>query len=92
MEELFVYECDFTRRSIRKYYRKDVEEEKIRKILEAGISALSEGNQRPWKRIRIQKENCLKQALLPAVQKMHLSVLYYAIEKSVDIRNMYKLI
>ena len=56
------------------------------------MSAPSEGNQRPWKRIRIQKENCLKQALLSAVQKMHRSVLYYAIEKSVDIRTMYKLI
>lgn len=56
------------------------------------MSAPSEGNQRPWKRIRIQKENCLKQALLSAVQKMHLSVLYYAIEKSVDISTMYKLI
>ncbi|MGM9958813.1 MAG: hypothetical protein ACI32B_06180 [Erysipelotrichaceae bacterium] len=56
------------------------------------MSAPSEGNQRPWKRIRIQKESCLKQALLPAVQKMHRSVLYYAIEKSVDIKIMYKLI
>ena len=38
----------FTRRSIRKYQRKDVEEEKIRKILWTGMSALSEGNQRHW--------------------------------------------
>lgn len=36
------------RRSIRHYQEKAVEEDKIRRILEAGMQAPSAGNQRPW--------------------------------------------
>ena len=42
MEEIF------TRRSIRKYMDKDIEAEKIRKLLEAGAAAPSAGNEQPW--------------------------------------------
>ncbi|PUU91111.1 nitroreductase family protein [Halanaerobium sp.] len=42
MEEIF------ERRSIRKYKSKDVEEEKIEKLLEAAVSAPSAGNEQPW--------------------------------------------
>lgn len=42
MEEIF------SRRSIRKYKDKNIESEKIRKLLEAGAAAPSAGNEQPW--------------------------------------------
>src|SRR6056297_2569661 len=42
MEEIF------ERRSIRKYKDKEVEEEKIQKLLEAAVAAPSAGNEQPW--------------------------------------------
>lgn len=42
MEEIF------ERRSIRKYQAKEVEEEKIEKLLEAAVAAPSAGNEQPW--------------------------------------------
>ncbi|MFW6280377.1 MAG: nitroreductase family protein [Halanaerobium sp.] len=38
----------FERRSIRKYTNKDVEDFKIKKLLEAGAAAPSAGNEQPW--------------------------------------------
>jgi nitroreductase len=38
----------FERRSIRKYTSKDVEDFKIKKLLEAGAAAPSAGNEQPW--------------------------------------------
>ena len=38
----------FERRSIRKYQDKEVEESKIKKLLEAGTAAPSAGNEQPW--------------------------------------------
>ena len=42
MEEIF------ERRSIRKYKDKEVEEEKMQKLLEAAVAAPSAGNEQPW--------------------------------------------
>ncbi|MFP4198815.1 MAG: nitroreductase family protein [Halanaerobium sp.] len=42
MEEIF------ERRSIRRYQDKNVEEEKIEKLLEAAVAAPSAGNEQPW--------------------------------------------
>jgi len=36
------------RRSVRRYTAQDVEEKDVRKLLEAGMSAPSAGNERPW--------------------------------------------
>lgn len=38
----------FTRRSIRKYETRDLDEDTIRKLLKAGMSAPSAVNERPW--------------------------------------------
>ena len=38
----------FTRRSVRKFLPQPVEEEKIEKMLRAGMAAPSAGNQQPW--------------------------------------------
>ncbi|MCM8826030.1 MAG: nitroreductase family protein [Candidatus Omnitrophica bacterium] len=50
----------FKRRSVRKYIDKDVPEEFIKKILEAGMSAPSAGNEQPWHFIVIRKKDTLK--------------------------------
>jgi len=57
MEEIF------NRRSIRKYKSKDVEEEKINKILKAGMAAPSAGNEQPWEFIVVTEEN-LKEKIM----------------------------
>jgi len=44
-----VVEAISKRRSIRKFLNKDIEKDKIQKILEAGILAPSPKNQQPWK-------------------------------------------
>ena len=60
------------------------------------MSALSEGNQRHWEFYVVKnldtKRKLSEASPFAGCAKMHLSVLYYAIEKSVDIRTMYKLI
>lgn len=50
-----------TRRSIRKYRDKEIEEEKILKIVEAGMYAPSSRNRRPWFFIVIKNKNILKE-------------------------------
>jgi len=44
-----VFEAIRTRRSIRSYEEKPIEEEKIRKVLEAARLAPSAGNRQPWR-------------------------------------------
>lgn len=50
----------FTRRSVRTFLERDVEDEKIEKILKAAMQAPSAGNQQPWEFIVVKgKENLL---------------------------------
>lgn len=49
----------FKRRSIRKYDSKPVSEDKIKKILQAGMCAPSAGDERPWHFIVINKREVL---------------------------------
>ena len=49
----------FKRRSIRKYESKSVSEDKIKKILQAGMCAPSAGDERPWHFIVINKREIL---------------------------------
>ncbi len=53
MEEIF------ERRSIRKYSDKEVEEEKIEKLLKAAVAAPSAGNEQPWHFIVIRDRDKL---------------------------------
>lgn len=46
----------FTRRSIRKYQNKALENEKLTKILEAAMSAPTARNRQPWRFITVQSE------------------------------------
>jgi len=55
-----------TRRSIREYQDKDVEDEKILKILKAGMQAPSACNQQAWEFIIIEKEDDKK-----VISQMH---------------------
>ena len=47
----------FKRRSIRKYLNKEIEEEKIIKILKAGFAAPSARNEQPWEFYVVQDKN-----------------------------------
>lgn len=51
----------FTRRSIRKYADKPVEQEKIERLLKAAMQAPSAGNQQPWEFIVVQDKGRLEQ-------------------------------
>ena len=53
-------ESIFTRRSVRSYNDKYVEEEKVEKILKAGMQAPSAGNQQPWEFIVVRDREILK--------------------------------
>lgn len=56
-----IFEGILKRRSIRKYKDKEIEEEKIKKILKAGMYAPSSRNKRPWFFIVIKDKNILKE-------------------------------
>ncbi len=60
-----VFECIKTRRSIRRYKRRDIEEDKLMKILEAARLAPSAHNHQPWKFIVVKEEE-KKKALVSA--------------------------
>lgn len=53
-------EVIFKRRSIRKYQDKEVENQKIEKLLRAAMQAPSAGNQRPWEFIVVKDKETLK--------------------------------
>jgi nitroreductase len=55
MEEIF------ERRSIRKYQDKEVEDKKIKRLLEAAVAAPSAGNEQPWHFIVIKDREKLNQ-------------------------------
>lgn len=55
-----------TRRSVRRYTAQDVEEKDVRKLLEAGMSAPSAGNERPWHFVVIRDRGTLE-----AVMEFH---------------------
>ena len=59
------YEVIRKRRSIRAYENRDVEEDKLRRILEAARIAPSAGNTQPWRLIVIRKTE-VKQKLKAA--------------------------
>ncbi len=48
------------RRSIRKYKKQKIEDDKIKKILEAGMSAPSSGNEQPWHFIVVDDKSLLE--------------------------------
>ncbi|GIW48527.1 MAG: nitroreductase [Caloramator sp.] len=52
-------ETIFKRRSIRKYKDREVENEKIEKLLRAAMQAPSAGNQRPWEFIVVKDKKTL---------------------------------
>ncbi|MGB9793163.1 MAG: nitroreductase family protein [Thermacetogeniaceae bacterium] len=55
-----VFEAIQTRRSIRAYDRREVEEEKLKRVLEAGRLAPSAVNRQEWKFIVVRDENTRK--------------------------------
>lgn len=64
-----VYEAIRTRRSIRVYEDKPVEEEKLRRVLEAARLAPSAGNRQPWRFIVISDPK-VKEELKAVKEKM----------------------
>lgn len=50
----------FLRKSIRKFIEKDVEKEKVSKLISAGFAAPSAGNQRPWEIYVITNKQIIK--------------------------------
>lgn len=51
----------FTRRSIRKYEDKEIEKDKIEKLLRAAMQAPSAGNQQPWEFIVVENKESLEE-------------------------------
>ena len=58
-----------TRRSIRKYKNKAIEEEKLRKIMAAVRAAPSARNRQPWKYIIITDDNIKRKIYKPALEQ-----------------------
>lgn len=54
----------FNRRSIRKFLDKPVEQDKIRKLLQAAMQAPSAGNQQPWEFIVVEDKETLNRLSL----------------------------
>jgi nitroreductase len=54
-------EAIFKRRSVREYLNKDVTDEQIQKILHAGMSAPSAGNEQPWHFVVIKNKQKLEE-------------------------------
>jgi len=66
-----VFECITSRHSIRKYDKKDVPNELIGQIIEAGIHAPSAGNVQPWEFIVVKDKNTKKELALAALKQRH---------------------
>jgi len=64
-------ECILTRQSIRKYDKKDVPNELIGQILEAGVHAPSAGNMQPWEFIVVKDKKIKKEIADAALRQRH---------------------
>ncbi len=56
MIDMDVFDCIYSRRSIRKFLNKEISNEDVRKILEAGRHAPSSGNLQNWRFIVVKNE------------------------------------
>ena len=61
-----VIECIRARRSVRSYEDREVEEEKLRQVLEAGRLAPSANNQQNWKFVVVRKSELRRQLVAAA--------------------------
>jgi len=66
-----VLECILTRQSIRAYDKKDVPNELIGQILEAGVNAPSAGNMQPWEFIVVKDKKIKKEIADAALRQRH---------------------
>ncbi len=66
-----VFESIVTRRSVRSYEKKDVPNELIGQMLEAGVRAPSAGNVQPWEFIVVKDIEIKKQLALAALKQRH---------------------
>lgn len=55
-----IFEAIFNRRSVRKFKDVDVEDQKVRRILEAAVWAPSGGNIQPWRFIVIKDKELME--------------------------------
>lgn len=85
-----VFECITSRQSIRTYDKKDVPNELIGQIIEAGIHAPSAGNIQPWEFIVVKDKNTKRELALAALRQRHVEeasvviVVCADVEKSAD--------
>jgi len=77
------------RRSIRKYKEKDVEDEKIRKILEAAIWAPSSGNTQTWRFYIVRDERIKRELSASALNQRHIRESPVVIVVGYDMQEMY---
>lgn len=66
-----VLECILTRQSVRMYDKKDVPNELIGQILEAGVHAPSAGNMQPWEFIVVKDKKIKKEIADAALRQRH---------------------
>lgn len=77
------------RRSIRKYKDIDVEDDKIRKILEAAIWAPSSGNTQTWRFYVVRNEKIKREISAAALNQRHIREAPVVIVVGYDIQEMY---
>ncbi|MBN2228407.1 MAG: nitroreductase family protein [Candidatus Thorarchaeota archaeon] len=56
-------EAIYTRRSIRKFVMKEIPDDDVTKILKAGMSAPTAGNQKPWQFIVLRERTAFEQVI-----------------------------
>ena len=66
-----ILECILTRQSIRMYDKKDIPNELIGQILEAGVHAPSAGNMQPWEFIVVKDKKIKKEIADAALRQRH---------------------
>lgn len=65
------FECIISRRSVRKYDKKDVPNELIGQIIFAGTQAPSSGNMQPWEFIVVKDEKIKRDLSIAALRQSH---------------------
>ena len=84
-----LYETIRKRRSVRKYQKKELPQELLCRLLEAGRMAPSAKNNQPWKFVVIKDETCKKQLAICCKERMWIadaSVIIAAVATNPDYR------
>ena len=86
-----VFKCIRSRQTIRMYDKKDIPNELVGQIIEAGIHAPSAGNLQPWEFIVVKDKNTKKELALAALRQRHVEEAPVVIVVCADMeKNVYR--